>query len=647
MIEDQIAALNTQLFAFIASGTTYDDRRSLLAIHNGIAARGRFSYLEIGSHLGGTLQVLLADPRCVQVVSIDPRSQWQPDDRLPVDGYQYSGNGNERMLRHLEAVPGADLSKLKMVEESAENLAATQFDRPDFCFVDGEHTYRGALRDARFCRSVIRGAGIIAFHDSHVIQSALLAFLRETERPHRAYPLRSSVFVVELGGTPTLLTDPYVRAQLARPRLAWILANRVAAVAPLLALEHKVRNSAIAPARPRSTNAIRWMHRVTEPVPPALDDPQTDVPATAGSGPHGLPTQPLDEYAARIVCVEPELRMGIGEERMVRFEVSNLGSEPWPWEPHNPSSHQVRFAYHWLDADGGLVEFEGMRSAIPEQLRPGETCIVTARIRTPPLTGRYILEVDLVHEFVRWFGCGVRHEVDIAPEPEHIVYTADYYRETEPLARSSARVVVPWLVDILHPKSVVDVGCGTGVWLSEFVRLGISDVIGVDGEWVDISQLTIASERFIPADLGRPLDLGRQFDLALSLEVAEHLPPEAADQFVDSIVTLAPVVVFSAAAPGQGGEQHLNERWPSYWSEVFGRRGYTVVDCLRDRLWTDVRVARWYAQNMLLFASSDAVEAHPPLRGHPKAGVRPLPLVHPRHRDGSRNVEGTPLNRTG
>jgi hypothetical protein len=221
---DRVAALDTQLFSHVESETGEADRRSLLAVHSAIATRSdRFSYLEIGSHLGGTLQVVIVDPRCTQVVSIDPRPQWQPDDRPGHSRFEYRDNSTERMLTLLRGVPGADLSKLETVEESTENVAPGRFLRPDFCFIDGEHTYAAALRDARFCRTVMQGAGVVAFHDFRIVERAVLDFLRETPRPRRGYLLTGSVFVVELGATPSLLSDPVVRAQLT-PR-SRIMAN--------------------------------------------------------------------------------------------------------------------------------------------------------------------------------------------------------------------------------------------------------------------------------------------------------------------------------------------------------------------------------------------------------------------------------------
>ncbi|MBC7972467.1 MAG: methyltransferase domain-containing protein, partial [Verrucomicrobia bacterium] len=92
-------------------------------------------------------------------------------------------------------------------------------------------------------------------------------------------------------------------------------------------------------------------------------------------------------------------------------------------------------------------------------------------------------------------------------------------------SRCSARQVVPMLLEWLQLKSVVDVGCGLGAWLSVFRELGVQDCLGVDGDYVDCRQLQMPIDAFLARDLAQPLKLDRRFDLAISLEVAEHLPP--------------------------------------------------------------------------------------------------------------------------
>jgi SAM-dependent methyltransferase len=212
-------------------------------------------------------------------------------------------------------------------------------------------------------------------------------------------------------------------------------------------------------------------------------------------------------------------------------------------------------------------------------------------------------------------------------------YNETFFQSHEPGARSSAAATVPLALQYVPAQSVVDVGCGLGTWLAEFAAAGVTDYLGVDGDYVDRSRLAIPPERFLAKDLAQPLEIGRRFDLAVCLEVAEHLPAENADTLVDSLTRLAPVVLFSAAIPYQPGTGHVNEQWPEYWRDRFARRDYVVVDVLRDRLWQNDDVATWYRQNLLLFVNRDRLGDYPLLRAEfESAGDRPyLSRVHPVH----------------
>ena len=191
----------------------------------------------------------------------------------------------------------------------------------------------------------------------------------------------------------------------------------------------------------------------------------------------------------------------------------------------------------------------------------------------------------------------------------------------------SARVAVPLILSAVPADSVVDVGCGLGAWLVVFKEHEVSDVLGIDGPWVDRSQLLVASGEFVAHDLEQPLALPRRFDLALCLEAAQLLEEEHAAHLVASLVALADVVVFGAAIPGQAGIHHVNPQWPRYWAGLFGRHGYLASDPFRPALWEHEDVKWWFAQNMVCFASPDRVARLPGLeRARTDA---PLPLVHP------------------
>ena len=75
----------------------------------------------------------------------------------------------------------------------------------------------------------------------------------------------------------------------------------------------------------------------------------------------------------------------------------------------------------------------------------------------------------------------------------------------------------------------------------------------------------------------------------------------------------------------------MNEQWPEYWVELFGRKGYVPIDCIRQQIWSNPHVEWWFAQNILLFAQKGYIGRHPPLKREYEA-TRPgqLALVHPR-----------------
>ena len=99
------------------------------------------------------------------------------------------------------------------------------------------------------------------------------------------------------------------------------------------------------------------------------------------------------------------------------------------------------------------------------------------------------------------------------------------------------------------------------------------------------------------------MHLDQRFDLALCLEVAEHLPASSAPVLIESLVSAAPVVLFSAAVPEQGGVHHINEQWPSYWEKLFAERGLRKFDVIRPLIWNNCSIQPWYRQNLYLFTS--------------------------------------------
>lgn len=157
----------------------------------------------------------------------------------------------------------------------------------------------------------------------------------------------------------------------------------------------------------------------------------------------------------------------------------------------------------------------------------------------------------------------------------------------------------------VQPQSVVDVGCGLGTWLKVFEESGLKNILGIDGNYIEKSNLKISEKNFLLHDLSTPLNYNRRFDLAICLEVAEHLPESASEIIIDTLTGLADTILFSAALPNQGGQNHINEQSFSYWVQKFNKKGYIVKDIFRNEIWLNEKIDWWYKQNMFLIIKSD------------------------------------------
>jgi SAM-dependent methyltransferase len=191
------------------------------------------------------------------------------------------------------------------------------------------------------------------------------------------------------------------------------------------------------------------------------------------------------------------------------------------------------------------------------------------------------------------------------------IYDESYYLKYSDEVARSARGIVATLQKRIAPASVIDVGCGSGEIIREFAARG-THARGLD---YSDAALALCKRRGLDVqkcdlegDLNSFSDLSA--DLVLSTEVAEHLPAAYADQYVGLLCAIARrFVVITAATPGQGGTDHVNEQPFSYWIEKFESRGTKYVDDLTKDFrheWQAVGVDPARASNVLVFAVANS-----------------------------------------
>ncbi len=184
------------------------------------------------------------------------------------------------------------------------------------------------------------------------------------------------------------------------------------------------------------------------------------------------------------------------------------------------------------------------------------------------------------------------------------------YVHTEKIHRlTDAEEIVPFIMKLFSPESVVDVGCGLGTFLYIFRKYGVQQVLGIEGDWVNKTKLFINENELLIADLETKIQVNKRFDIALCLEVAEHLSADAAPILVELLVNLSDVIVFSAAVPNQRGQNHINEQWPDYWRELFAQHGFIFYDIFRPEFWNNKHMYWWYKQNMFLVTRQGACQS--------------------------------------
>ena len=187
-------------------------------------------------------------------------------------------------------------------------------------------------------------------------------------------------------------------------------------------------------------------------------------------------------------------------------------------------------------------------------------------------------------------------------------YTHNFYESVSVRADLASRAILSIFGELFEVASIKDIGCGNGTWLRESLNHNlIKTRIGYDLPSAIASSNLFNNEsiNFRETDLELETSNFEFTELTLCLEVAEHLTSDSAEQVVEKICESTKYVIFSAATPGQGGFNHINEREFKYWISLFNSHGYAAFDIFREKIQSQKSIPTFYRNNVFLFIKSE------------------------------------------
>lgn len=190
------------LYQLVPTQTSVGDRTSLLELQRVVRAKGVcYSYLEVGSFLGGTLTPLCLDSACRSMYSVDSRVLTAPNEGGALES-EYGVHTSEAMRQRLFAATGFDVSRLTCFDSDIQEIPTDAIsEKVDYALIDGEHTNDAVVRDFLSLERFLATDAVIAFHDYWCVKSGvdqIESHLRSQGRRFLSVKLGGDVFAIFL-----------------------------------------------------------------------------------------------------------------------------------------------------------------------------------------------------------------------------------------------------------------------------------------------------------------------------------------------------------------------------------------------------------------------------------------------------------------
>ncbi len=146
---------------------------------------------------------------------------------------------------------------------------------------------------------------------------------------------------------------------------------------------------------------------------------------------------PLQVLSAAYSVPTPPTSLVQSASAQVSITVQNVGNESWNVAGANP----VNLSYHWYDAAGNAVTWDGPRTPLGADVAAGASRTITVAVAAPSSPGAFRLNFALVKEGVAWFAQSAGFAVQIASATTSATYTVATPPTTIP-AGGSAQIAV-------------------------------------------------------------------------------------------------------------------------------------------------------------------------------------------------------------